>query len=110
MGNAVKKQQKTIDDRVKEMGSTETKKEKIINSMSKGDFLDMLKGSSVSNVTNEPAEKLIKSSQTKDDSQISNKGEKQTLWTALRDDFMMNSKMKDWDKEDSDNNSESISD
>lgn len=41
--NAVRKHQKTIDDRVKEAGSSERKKAKLLSSVSKKDFIDVLR-------------------------------------------------------------------
>ena len=50
--NAVKKQQKSTEEKLKEAGSSELKRERVMKSVSKGEFLDMLKGST-SNVTAE---------------------------------------------------------
>lgn len=44
--NAVKKQQKVIEDKLKEVGSSEFKREKVMKSVNKGQFLDMLKSKS----------------------------------------------------------------
>lgn len=41
--NAVKKHQKTIDDKVKEVGGSERKKAKLLSSVSKKDFIDVLR-------------------------------------------------------------------
>lgn len=41
--NAVRKHQKTIDDRVKEVGGSERKKAKLLSSVSKKDFIDVLR-------------------------------------------------------------------
>lgn len=41
--NAVKKHQKTIDDKVKEVSGSERKKAKILSSVSKKDFIDVLR-------------------------------------------------------------------
>ena len=48
--NAVRKQQKTVEDEV-QMAGSERKKEKVMEKVTKHQFLSMLKGSSVSNVT-----------------------------------------------------------
>lgn len=41
--NAVKKHQKTVDDKLKEVGGSERKKAKILSSVSKRDFIDVLR-------------------------------------------------------------------
>ncbi|GLD48562.1 RRP15-like protein, partial [Lates japonicus] len=41
--NAVRKHQKTIDEKVKEVGGSERKKAKILSSVSKKDFIDVLR-------------------------------------------------------------------
>ena len=48
--NAVKKQQKTVEEE-KEKAGSDRKKEKVMEKVTKDTFLSMLKGSSVSNVT-----------------------------------------------------------
>ena len=48
--NAVKKQQKTVEEE-KEKAGSDRKKEKVMEKVTKDSFLNMLKGSSVSNVT-----------------------------------------------------------
>ena len=47
--NAVRKQQKTVEEEVQKAGS-DRKKEKVMEKITKNKFLSMLKGSSVSNV------------------------------------------------------------
>ena len=42
--NAVRKQQKDIDEKLSQVGSSIRKREKVMKSVSKGAFLDMLKG------------------------------------------------------------------
>lgn len=43
--NAVRKHQKTIDNKVKEVGGSERKKAKLLSSVSKKDFIDVLRRS-----------------------------------------------------------------
>ncbi|KAM3873574.1 RRP15-like protein [Diretmus argenteus] len=84
--NAVRKHQKTIKEKVKEVGGSERKKAKILSLVSKKDFIDVLR---------------------RTDGGVTVKTEKQTAagadekpnWSVLRDDFMMGASMKDWDKE-----------
>ena len=54
--NAVKKQQKDIDEKLNQVGSSIRKREKVMKSVSKGAFLDMLKGTNA-NVSAEDPEK-----------------------------------------------------
>uniref|UniRef100_H2XX34 RRP15-like protein n=1 Tax=Ciona intestinalis TaxID=7719 RepID=H2XX34_CIOIN len=68
--NAVKKHQKQMEEKLKSV-TTESKKEKVIQDVDKGKFLDMLK----------------------DDE------EDKPCWSVLRDDFLLGNNMKDWDKE-----------
>uniref|UniRef100_A0A3P9HRL9 RRP15-like protein n=1 Tax=Oryzias latipes TaxID=8090 RepID=A0A3P9HRL9_ORYLA len=72
--NAVRKHQKTLDQQVKEAGSSERKKAKILSSFSKKDFIGALRR------TEEGAEQ-------------------KPSWSVLSDDFMMGATMKDWDKD-----------
>nr|XP_061800600.1 RRP15-like protein [Nerophis lumbriciformis] len=86
--NAVRSHQKNIDDKVKkEAGGSERKKAKILSSVSKKDFIDVLRrtdgGSSV------------KVKEEKIDTQVDEK----PAWSVLRDDYMMGATMKDWDKQ-----------
>lgn len=84
--NAVRKHQTTINDKVKEVGGSDTKRAKFLLSVSKKDFIDVLRktegGSGVNNKTEKDA--VL---------------EEKPAWSVLRDDFMMGATMKDWDKE-----------
>ncbi|CAN9514152.1 unnamed protein product [Ophioblennius macclurei] len=81
--NAVKKHQKTMDDKLKEVGGSERKKAKILTSVSKKDFIDVLRGEEgKGKAEKQPAA-----------------AEEKPVWSVLRDDFMMGATMKDWDKE-----------
>ena len=82
--NAVNKHQKELDAKLK-TAPTEAKKAKVLKSVSKSSFLDMLKSNS--NETVQPA------------NDESANDEKASKWNILRDDFMMGGKMKDWDKD-----------
>lgn len=57
--NAVRKHQKTIDNKVKEVGGSERKKAKFLSSVSKKDFIDVLRrtegGSGVTGKTEKDA-------------------------------------------------------
>ncbi|TSQ69490.1 RRP15-like protein [Bagarius yarrelli] len=82
--NAVRQHQKHVDEKMKEVGGSERKKAKVLSSISKKDFIDVLRGTSAVK-TEKSASKVEK--------------EEKPAWSVLRDDFMMGSSMKDWDKE-----------
>ncbi|CAK1550468.1 unnamed protein product [Leptosia nina] len=86
--NAVRNQQKTFE---KELSSdaTETKKEKVLKKFDKRSFLDSLMGQTKSILVDDNTKS------TKEEVKL----EEKPKWNALRDDFMMGAKMKDWDKE-----------
>ena len=48
--NAVKKQQKVTEEKLTEAGSSVRKRDRVLQSISKGAFLDMLKGSQLKSV------------------------------------------------------------
>uniref|UniRef100_A0A3B5AU39 RRP15-like protein n=1 Tax=Stegastes partitus TaxID=144197 RepID=A0A3B5AU39_9TELE len=72
--NAVRKHQKTVDDKVKEAGGSERKKAKVLSSVSKKDFIDVLR-------------------------RAEGGAQEKPAWSVLREDFMMEASMKDWDKD-----------
>ncbi|XP_051576620.1 RRP15-like protein [Myxocyprinus asiaticus] len=84
--NAVKKHQKSVDQKMKDVGGSERKKAKILSSVSKKDFIDVLRGA------NSPAIK-------KEKKETARMKVENPAWSVLRDDFMMSASMKDWDKE-----------
>ena len=43
MFNAVRKQQQTVEEKLEEAGKSISRQEKVLKSMTKGQFLDMLK-------------------------------------------------------------------
>ncbi|XP_063054381.1 RRP15-like protein [Engraulis encrasicolus] len=88
--NAVRKHQKDVDEKVKEAGGSERKKAKILSSVSKKDFINVLRG------TEGPTEsaKTLKAEVKEEEEE---KGK--PAWSVLRDDYMMGASMKDWDKE-----------
>uniref|UniRef100_A0A8C6WJ74 RRP15-like protein n=1 Tax=Neogobius melanostomus TaxID=47308 RepID=A0A8C6WJ74_9GOBI len=87
--NAVRKHQKTIDEKVKEVGGSERKKAKILSSVSKKDFIDVLRR------TEEGSGKTVK----KEKAAAVKQEQEEPAWSVLRDDFMMGATMKDWDKD-----------
>ncbi|XP_035770317.1 RRP15-like protein [Neolamprologus brichardi] len=84
--NAVRKHQKTVQEKVKDAGGSDRKKAKILCSVSKKDFIDVLRredgGVRATGKTEKDAVAAVE----------------KPAWTVLRDDFMMGATMKDWDK------------
>ncbi|XP_011896053.1 PREDICTED: RRP15-like protein [Cercocebus atys] len=91
--NAVQKHQKNVDEKVKEAGSSMRKRAKLISTVSKKDFISVLRGMDGSTNETTSSKKKPKAKQTEV------KSEEGPGWTILRDDFMMGASMKDWDKE-----------
>ncbi|KAM9723714.1 RRP15-like protein [Menidia menidia] len=85
--NAVRRHQKTVDDKVKAVGGSERKKAKILSSFSKKDFISVLRRE----------EGVGKTPTTKED--IAPAVQEEPAWRVLTDDFMMEASMKDWDKD-----------
>ncbi|KAM4709150.1 RRP15-like protein [Discoglossus pictus] len=90
--NAVRTHQGNINEKMKEVGGSERKRSKIMSSVSKKDFIDVLRGKESKNEQN-VAEKRKK---------LAGKSESSSEWSILRDDFMMGASMKDWDQESAD--------
>uniref|UniRef100_A0A3B3VJV9 RRP15-like protein n=1 Tax=Poecilia latipinna TaxID=48699 RepID=A0A3B3VJV9_9TELE len=84
--NAVRKHQKNTGEALKEVGGSERKKAKIISSISKKDFIDVLRRTDEGNKV---------SVKTENPPPVS---EQKPTWSVLREDFMMEASMKDWDK------------
>lgn len=89
--NAVQKHQKNVDEKVKEAGSSVRKRAKLISTVSKRDFISVLRGLDGSANEKSSAGRNAKAAQ----SEASDEG---PAWTILRDDFMMGASMKDWDR------------
>ncbi|XP_077432478.1 RRP15-like protein [Vanacampus margaritifer] len=87
--NAVRKHQKTIDKQVKEVGGSERKKAKILASVTKKDFIDVLRK------TEGGARVAVKDEKDTSTAEVVEK----PAWSVLSDDYMMGATMKDWDKE-----------
>ncbi|NXS54076.1 RRP15 protein, partial [Brachypteracias leptosomus] len=90
--NAVRMHQKNVDEKVKKAGSSERQRAKLLSSVSKKDFINVLRNMEGAKGSNS-AGKATKSKQGEV------KSEEGPEWNILRDDFMMGASMKDWDKE-----------
>uniref|UniRef100_A0A2K5CVF9 RRP15-like protein n=1 Tax=Aotus nancymaae TaxID=37293 RepID=A0A2K5CVF9_AOTNA len=91
--NAVQKHQKNVDEKEKEAGISIRKRTKLISTVSKKDFISVLRGMDESTNETTSSKKKLKAKQTEA------KSGEGPGWTILRDDFMMGASMKDWDKE-----------
>ncbi|XP_053164953.1 RRP15-like protein [Hemicordylus capensis] len=91
--NAVRTHQRNVDEKVKEAGHSDRKRAKLVSSVSKRDFINVLRGMGGREVEQKAAKKSLKSKQG------GSKSEEGPAWSILRDDFMMGASMKDWDKE-----------
>ncbi|XP_069464682.1 RRP15-like protein [Ambystoma mexicanum] len=94
--NAVRKHQSNIDEKVKQAGRSESKRAKLISSVSKRDFINVLRGKEQSKALQSETKRTPKSKT------ITVKSEAGPEWNILRDDFMMGASMKDWDKKSDD--------
>ncbi|KAG8518184.1 RRP15-like protein [Galemys pyrenaicus] len=88
--NAVQKHQKNVDEKVKAAGGSVRKRAKLISTVSKKDFISVLRG--MDGEKSSPG-KNPKAKQSTEEA------EEGPGWTILRDDFMMGASMKDWDKD-----------
>ncbi|XP_012369181.1 RRP15-like protein [Octodon degus] len=91
--NAVQKHQKNVDEKVREAGGSVRKRAKLVSSVSKRDFISVLRGMDATTNEKSSLEKKAKAKQT------AVKSAEGPGWSILRDDFMLGASMKDWDKE-----------
>ncbi|KAK2511873.1 Rrp15 [Columba guinea] len=91
--NAVRTHQKKVDEKVKKAGSSDRQRAKLLSSVSKKDFISVLRNMEGAKGSKNSAGKATKSKQGEV------KSEEGPEWNILRDDFMMGASMKDWDKE-----------
>ncbi|CAK9813476.1 RRP15-like protein [Anthophora quadrimaculata] len=101
--NAVKQQQGEINKKLSEAGPLERKREQVLKSIDKNTFLDVLMGGSKSIPTDNGIKDEIPNNEKN--------GEKDKgIWNVLRDDFVMGTKLKDWDRENQDEHSSATED
>lgn len=97
--NAVKQQQGEINKKLSEAGPLERKREQVLRSIDKTKFLDVLMGGSKSiSVDND-----VKNEEQENE-KLEKKKDKET-WNVLREDFVMGTKLKDWDRKEQDEDS-----
>ncbi len=86
-----------LDNKKSNDGSEKTKKSKEMQNFTKMGFLEMIKNKGSTK------EEGHKSSSPKKDEEIKTKenstSKTSSGWNALKEDYMMNSKLKDWDKD-----------
>ncbi|XP_049531695.1 RRP15-like protein [Anopheles darlingi] len=101
--NAVRKQQKEVSEKLDEAGKLEYKREKVLKSLNKKEFLNALmngpraKSELVDNLVKKEEDDEIKS-------EIDSDEEPKSTWGALRADFLTGKKS-GWDKEDGEDES-----
>ncbi|KAL4238981.1 pre-60S ribosomal particles component [Mactra antiquata] len=116
--NAVRKQQKVVEEEIEMVGKSERKKDKVMEGMTKDKFLSILKGTANTNVQNTPVEDKPtdngSAEQDDDDDDDDDDDYDDSIndkkWGALRDDYMMGAKIKDWGKQDSDDDDDNDDD
>ncbi|XP_076165340.1 RRP15-like protein isoform X2 [Ptiloglossa arizonensis] len=101
--NAVRQQQGEINEKLSEAGPLERKREQVLKNIDKNSFLDILMGGSKS---------VRVDDDIKNESQENEKNQKQEkgVWNVLRDDFVMGTKLKDWDRKSEDEDSSAAED
>jgi len=89
--NAVREQQKNVRQKLKEAGNSR-QREKVLKNLDKKGFLAVLDGKRPS-AGDEPTRKKAKV-ELKEEDAIN-----ESTWSALKEDYMLGAKMKDWDKD-----------
>ncbi|XP_050084271.1 RRP15-like protein [Anopheles aquasalis] len=101
--NAVRKQQKEVSEKLDEAGKLEYKREKVLKSLNKKEFLNALMNGP--RAKSELVDNLVKKEEDGDvKSEIDSDEEPKSTWGALRADFLTGKKS-GWDKEDGEDES-----
>ncbi|XP_052867173.1 RRP15-like protein [Anopheles cruzii] len=96
--NAVRNQQKDVNQKLEEAGKLEYKRDKVLKSLNKKEFLNALMNGP--RAKSELVDNLIKKEESEDiKSEIDSDEEPKSTWGALRADFLTGKKS-GWDKED----------
>lgn len=103
--NAVKQQQGEINKKLSEAGPLERKREQVLRSIDKTKFLDVLMGGSKSI----PVDNDDLKNEEQENKKLEKKKDKET-WSVLREDFVMGTKLKDWDRKEQDEDSSAVED
>lgn len=99
--NAVKQQQDEINKKLSDAGPSERKREQVLKSIDKNTFLDILMGGSKSI----PVDNDVKNETHKNEKYEKKQKKNKEIWNVLRDDFVMGTKLKDWDLKNQDEDS-----
>ena len=100
--NAVREQQKTLKTQLDKAGLSTTKRDKVFKNLDKGAFLEVLSGKRPSSQNKKTDNDNSGSVTKRAKMEIKDEEDDGTNWSALKDNFMMGAKMRDWDKENSD--------
>ncbi|CAD1469502.1 unnamed protein product, partial [Heterotrigona itama] len=92
--NAVKQQQAEINKKLSDAGPLERKREQVLKSIDKTAFLDVLMGGSKSI----PVDNDVKNEMHENEKYEKKRKKDKEIWNVLRDDFVMGTKLKDWDR------------
>lgn len=92
--NAIRSQQKYLDEKIKDAGPLDHKKDSVLQNINKEKFLSVLMSGKRSK------SEALDNEEFPDDPRALNKRKKE--WNVLSDDFMTNRKLKNWDEGDSD--------
>ena len=92
--NAVREQQKSLKVQLDEAGKSIRKREKVFKNIDREGFLDVLDGGGGMKRRRKEADKC----QGLPKEAVKEEPVEESSWKILRDDFMMGTKLKDWDK------------
>uniref|UniRef100_A0A182M017 RRP15-like protein n=1 Tax=Anopheles culicifacies TaxID=139723 RepID=A0A182M017_9DIPT len=96
--NAVRQQQKEVNRKLEEAGKLEYKRDKVLKSLNRKEFLDVLMNGP--RAKSELIDNLVKKEEEDDiKSEVDSEDEPKSTWGALRADFLTGKKS-GWDKED----------
>jgi len=99
--NAVREQQKTLKTQLDKAGLSTTKRDKVFKNLDKGAFLEVLSGKRPSSKKTDNDNSDGSSVTKRPKVEIKDEEDDGSQWSALKDNFMMGAKMRDWDKENS---------
>ncbi|XP_053658828.1 RRP15-like protein [Anopheles marshallii] len=97
--NAVRQQQKEVNRKLEDAGNLEYKRDKVLKSLNRKEFLDVLMNGP--RAKSELVDNLVKKEEEEDGikSEVDSEDEPKSTWGALRADFLTGKKS-GWDKED----------
>jgi len=95
--NAVREQQKDLKSKLREAGASTRKREKVFKNIDKSSFVELLTGTKTKSLENmgPPPSKKSKDEVKEEIGENGNSAS----WNILREDYMLDAKMRDWDKD-----------